>query len=71
MKGFVGVGDGTLTAGTVIVAPAANQRIVVIRHATFDEARESAAAMGHDLVAVPGEHFYEAEFTTVPASTEN
>lgn len=68
MRGYIGVSE-ELEPGLVLYGT--GHKITVIGLVTEEEARESAAAMGHDLVLVPGEKFYEVEFTTVPMSGNN
>jgi hypothetical protein len=46
-------------------------RVVVIRRATEEEARESAKSLGEGLVIVPGERFYEVEVTVAPVGSQN
>ena len=71
MRGFIGC-DADLDAGAVIVTGKHLEvKVVVIAPATEEQARESAERLGHELVVVEGERFYEVEFTTLPVGSEN
>lgn len=71
MRGFIGC-DADLAAGAVITTGHNLElRVVIVRRATEAEARESAERLGHALVVVPGERFYEVETSTAPLGGSN
>lgn len=72
MRGFIGTDTAGLRPGTKIISGKNLElEIVVIASATEEQARESAEGMGHTLVVVPGETFYEVDVTTKPIGGDN
>lgn len=71
MKGYIGT-DAHLRPGMeIITGHNLELRVVVVGVATEEEARKSAEKLGHQLVVVPGERFYEVDVTTRPAGSAN
>ncbi len=71
VRGYIGVREDLKPGTEIISGHNLELRIVVIGRATEEQARQNAAEMGHELVAVPGELFYECEITTAPVSSNN
>lgn len=72
MRGFMGC-DADLADGTVILTGHHQEvRLVVLRSATEEEARQSAESVGcGPLNVIPGERFYEVETTTMAVGSSN
>lgn len=67
MQGFIGCDNRDLQPGTrITTGHHLELTVTIIRLATIEEARESAAAMGHPpLDVMPGEQFYLVDIVPV------